>query len=352
MTQPSWRAAEKILGGSRPGRAASAQAAADATAAGARSVHPVPAVARSLPQPPPVVVDRLSAAQVAAVRDLVERTTAADGVGPLSEHVLLHLPGGGDEGVVHALAMGADGALAGYAHLDVTDRVAGSSAELAVDPAARGCGVGRTLVETLLTRTPDGRLRLWAHGDLPPAGRLASALGFDRSRVLLQMRRSLAGPLPTFDLPDGVALRAFEVGQDEDAWLALNARAFDGHLEQGRWTAADLRLRQEESWFDPQGFFLAERAGRLVGFHWTKVHGANGVHGHAPVGEVYVVGVDPTEQGRGLGRALTLVGLRYLQTRGLPEVLLYVDEDNAAAVRTYRALGFAPALTDVCYARG
>ena len=317
-----------------------------------------------MPDVPDVaVLDRLSPPDVEAVRELVDRVTAADGVGPLSEHVLLHLPGGGDVGVHHVLVRDGE-RLVGYAHLDVTDRVAGSSAELAVDPAARGHGHGRRLAEALVDRTPDGRLRLWAHGEHEGAAALARSMGFRQSRALLQMRRSLDGPLPEVHLPDGVRVRTFEVGRDEDAWLEVNARAFADHPEQGRWTRKELDLRLGEPWFDPEGFFLAERAGehgqpQLVGFHWTKVHGgrrrADGAdgheHGHEPVGEVYVVGVDPSEQGRGLGPALTLLGLHSLRDRHLREVILYVDESNTAAVKTYVRLGFETALTDVCYAR-
>lgn len=296
--------------------------------------------------------DRLSPSEVRAVRGLVESVAAADGHLPLSEHVLLHLPAGGDAGVAHLLVEDA-GALLGYAHLDVTDQVAGSSAELAVLPSARRQGVGRILVDELVSRSPDGRLRLWAHGEHPAAGHLATSLGFARSRVLWQMRRSLADPLPPVVLPDGVTLRAFRVGRDEQEWTALNARAFASHPDQGRWGVEEVLLREQEPWFDPQGFLLAEERGRLVGFHWTKVHGSDpgAEHAHERVGEVYVVGVDPAEQGRGLGPALTLAGLHSLRERGLGEVMLYVDESNAAAVRVYERLGFARSVTDVCWSR-
>ena len=304
-------------------------------------------------------VGRLVPADVEAVLALVGRATDVDGVAPLSEHVLLHLRSGGQEPGRHLLIREpvADGppAVVGYAHLDPTDPVEGSSAELVVDPDRRRKGHGRRLVEALLGLSAgfgDGRLRLWAHGEAPDAGALAEVMGFDRVRELWQMRRSLYAALPRPEVPPGVHLRTFRPG-DEDALLAVNAAAFADHPEQGRWTRADVDARVAEDWFDPAGVFLAERAdggpddGELLAFHWTKVHGAtrhshdDGTpHGHDPIGEVYVVGVSPAAQGRGLGRLLTLVGLRHLRERGLNQAMLYVDADNAAAVRTYTSLGF------------
>jgi mycothiol synthase len=296
---------------------------------------------------------RLTSAEVAEVRALVHDVTATDGVGPLSDHVMLHLPRGGDEAVRNLLVRH-DGQLVGYAHLDVTDEVEGSSAELAVLPAARGQGIGRAMVSRLLQESPDGRLRLWAHGESAGSGALARSMGFTKSRVLWQMRRSLRDPLPEVVIPDGVTIRTFEVGKDEQGWTEVNNRAFAEHPDQGGWDVDEVMLREAEPWFDPHGFFLAERDGRLVGFHWTKVHGSvsrHDDHDHPPIGEVYVVGVDPSEQGRGLGPALTLLGLHHLQQRGLDEVLLYVDESNVNAIRVYERLGFSRYATDVSWSR-
>ena len=299
---------------------------------------------------------RLGQAGVAEVMRFVGEIADADGVPPLSEHVLLHLRYGGDEPTLHLLLRDENGALVGYAHLDTTDAVAGASAELAVHPDHRRRGHASRLVAELLEASGDGRLRLWAHGEHPAATRLAERMGFRRVRALWQMRRSLLAPLPAPRLPDGVTVRAFVVGADEEEFLAVNNRAFADHPEQGRWTIDAVRTREREPWFDPAGFFLAERGGRVVGFHWTKVHGnkpaAGDGHGHEPIGEVYVVGVDPSAQGLGLGPALLLVGLRHLRALGLAQVMLYVDEANARAIAVYERLGFTRWDVDVSYSRG
>jgi len=311
------------------------------TEAGARVVH------RS----------RLEPDEVRAVLNLVDDVTDADGTRPLSEHVMLHLRYGGDTPAINYLAWIGDD-LAGYAHLDTTDMVEGASAEVAVGPRHRGMGVGKALVEALVAETGGGaRMRLWAHGQSSGAVELARSMGFKRERVLWQMRRSLYAPVPPPVWPDGVSVRTFVVGQDEEAWLEVNNRAFAEHPDQGTWTLDDVRVREREPWFDAAGFFLAEADGRLVGFHWTKVHGADpgGTshdHAHEPIGEVYVVGIDPSMQGRGLGPALTLRGLQYLRARGLSQCMLYVDETNTNAIRTYERLGFAKWDVDICFLQG
>jgi mycothiol synthase len=289
---------------------------------------------------------------VADALKLVRAATDEDGVSPLSEHVMLHLRYGGDP-LARSFLLFSEDSLAGYAHLDPTDPVQGPSGELVVHPRFRGHGLGLELLRGVEAEAA-GPLRLWAHGDLPAAAGLARRAGLRRIRALWQMRRSLQTRIGRPQFADGISVRTFVRGQDEDAWTALNRRAFAGHPEQGTWTRTDLDLREREPWFDPDGFFLAERNGTLAGFHWTKIHGADDEpadgHHHEPIGEVYVVGVDPGERGTGLGRALTLAGLRYLSSRGLFQVMLYVDETNTAAIGLYESLGFSHWGTDVMYA--
>lgn len=283
---------------------------------------------------------------------LVARAAESDGTAPLSEHTLLHVrhPSSDRERLLVVRDRPA-GHIVAFAHIDVAASGQSASGGLVVDPAHRQRGVGSDLVRELIAASPGGRLDLWAHGDHPGAAALATSMGFRRARVLWQMRRPLTEALPELHLPEGVAIRTFRPGIDDGQWLELNARAFALHPEQGQWAAEDLTIRVREPWFEPEGFFIAERGERMVGFHWTKVHGAEEGHPHEPIGEVYVVGVDPSEQGKGLGPALTIIGLHHLRDRGLDLAMLYVDETNTAAIKVYERLRFAHWHTDVCFRR-
>ncbi|MEW2498021.1 mycothiol synthase [Streptomyces nodosus] len=288
----------------------------------------------------------LSPEQAEAVLALLTEAARVDGQQAVSEQGRLQLRGGRREGVSHLLLTVGD-VLVGYAQLEDTDPVEAPAAELVVHPAHRGHGHGRALGSALLA-TSGKRLRVWAHGGHSAARHLAQVLGLTLFRELRQLRRPLTGlDLPEPKLPEGVTVRPFVSGRDDEAWLAVNAAAFAHHPEQGSLTQRDLDDRKAEAWFDPEGFFLAEREGargtELVGFHWTKVHAEE------QLGEVYVLGVRPGSQGGGLGRALTTIGLRHLAAQDLPTAMLYVDADNKAALAVYERLGFLTHETDLMY---
>lgn len=292
------------------------------------------------------VVCSLSPAELAQINATIAAATDADDRSPVSEETLLHLrtPERGHR-VQHVLAE-LDDQVVGYGVLIPTEGPQRSVAELAVAPAHRGRGIGHAIVGALLELVEPGDLRLWAHGRDAHAAALARSMGFDRQRTLLQMRRSLTSRLPAAVLPADFTLRTFRPGLDDQAFLAANAAAFVDLPDQGGWTQADLAARLQEPWFDASGFFLLlDPQDRLAGFHWTKMHPPE------PLGEVYVLGVVPWFQGRGLAAGLAQCGLRHLRSAGATTAMLYVDEANASAVRLYQRLGFSVWDVDVLYTR-
>ncbi|AZI59043.1 mycothiol synthase [Nakamurella antarctica] len=287
----------------------------------------------------------LSDEEQVEVLGLVKRSTIADGVAPFSGHILDAFDrDSGSESDAYLLAFSEE-ELAGIAVLH-----AGDPAEVAVDPLYRRCGLGSSLLAAVLVAQPD----VWAHGDLVAASELASKLSLTPTRELLQLRRP-AAPVADAVWPQGVSVRTFVVGQDEEAFLGVNARAFSWHPEQGRLDLAGLQAEQAEPWFDPAGFFLAvDESDRILGFHWTKVHGVDPTPGTGPVrsvGEVYVLAVDPESPVRGLGTPLTLAGLAYLERKNLHCTSLYVEGNNDKAIHLYEKLGFQRYLRDVVYSR-
>jgi mycothiol synthase len=265
------------------------------------------------------------------IADIAADAEAADGASPLDEATWLSLRNHPDD-------------LSALVRSEGFAMVIGDELSLVVRSGARSQGVGGTLLGELLPAY-DGVLRAWSHVDHPAAARLATRHGFAKVREMWVMRRPAGKPAGEVVLPDGVAIRGYQP-RDAAELLRVNAASFASHPEQGAMSADDLAERMAEPWFDPRGLLVAVDGGRMLGFHWTKTHSAD-------LGEVYVVGVDPSAQGIGLGRALTRAGLTHLAARGIDEVLLYVEADNVPAIRLYEGMGFthAPRDTHVMYRR-
>jgi mycothiol synthase len=274
----------------------------------------------------------------ADVKDLLAAAQKAHGHSPLSDDAGVDLKGASSRqwrGL--AARLDNESGYVGYAH--VANLSEGWSVEVVTRPLPSDpeLDVGSVLLAAAVLeveRLGGGLVRYWATRAGAASDAIAKDQGFVADRDLLQLRV----PLPLSRPPDAppVALRAFVPGQDETEWLAVNNRAFAGHPEQGHWDPATLKAREGEPWFDPQGFLIAEDQGRIAGSCWTKVHAAS----DPPLGEIYVISVDPSHQHSGLGRALTVAGLDWLAGQGLRVGMLYVDAANHRAVALYESLGF------------
>jgi mycothiol synthase len=299
----------------------------------------------------------LTADEQQGVRKLVSAATDFDGVAPVGEQVVREL---GHDRTDHLLVTtsetdAADATIIGYLNLSPPRDGGPGMAELVVHPRARRRGIGAAMGRAALAKTA-GHNQFWAHGTLEPARATASSLSLVPVRELVQMRRSLRDVPDTVAPVPGVKVRTYAGAGDDNELLRVNNAAFVEHPEQGGWTEVELAERRGEPWFDPAGLFLAfadsasEQAGKLLGFHWTKVH-----LDQPGLGEVYVLGVDPSAQRRGLGQLLTAIGIESLARRladsAEPTVMLYVESDNIAAVRTYELSGFTTHSVDTAYAQ-
>ncbi len=291
---------------------------------------------------------RLTDDQVGAVVALLDATLPAEAhrlaVDPQWMDIARHgrrryagfLAGDGDDG--------------GEAYAQLTRQGSSWAIELVRLPEV-GEAVAIDLLRSALDVVADeggGAVHWWVHQPTDGHVRVAEAAGFSPGRELRQLRR----PLPVAETTE-LVVHPFEPGVDDEAWLALNNRAFATHPDQADWTLATLADRMAEPWFDAAGFLLHpdRTSGRLLGFCWTKVHppSAADVDGMI-LGEIYVIGVDPDAGGRGLGRDLVLAGLDHLhRASAATHGMLYVDADNEGAVRLYDRLGFTIHHTDQAY---
>jgi mycothiol synthase len=287
---------------------------------------------------------RLQAGQRDELAEFIAAVAAADGLAPLSEYKALRIGGAID--IREQVLLDTGGGVVGYGQAawhGPGGGVAGHWAlEAAILPAYRRPGAVIALVSALRNDL-EGEMTLWCRQAY--VGRAAETIGWRRDRSLWEMRRSL--PIEELDteLP-GFRIATFKTGADEAAWLEVNNAVFAGHPENGNMTRHDLEMRMAQPWFDPAGFFLVWEDGGLVGSCWTKMHDGG-------VGEIYIVGVTPGKEGRGIGTRLVAMGLDYLaRRRQASQAMLYVESANDRAVRMYRRLGFAVIREVVAYRPG
>jgi mycothiol synthase len=293
------------------------------------------------------VIREVTPERLERLQTLFDAVSEHDHHPALGEHKWLDLVHGGRPGFAGVVATANGDDPIGYAQLSRHHDPVGAQwgLELVVHPEHRGTGVEQAVASAaldLVREAGGGHLHLWVFQPTDVHDALAAELGMSRGRDLLHMRRALPVDLQVA-LPDGMRLRHFEPRRDEQAWLDLNNRAFAHHPEQGAWDMATVKRRMSEPWFDPRDLLLAEDSDGLAGSNWTKLdHDRH-------TGEIYVIAVDPSRHGSGLGKALTLAGLHHMAERGMKEGTLYVDAANESALAMYRKIGFKDDHLDRAY---
>lgn len=282
----------------------------------------------------------MDAVAMEEVSALISAAWRADGARPLNDHLWLDLREGGRQGFAGVIARDdSTGHIVGYCQVSRGNE--SWSLDLIVHPVHRydSLEIAPDLIRTALrvvSSEGGGHVHWWVFEPNNIHRQLAKEVGLHQGRRLLQMRRPL--PLASEMVAEITSFEscAFRPGIDESNWLAVNNSAFGHHPEQGGWTRETLQSRMGEEWFDPEGFRLHHEGEQLAAFCWTKVHRDT----EPPMGEIYVIAVDPSMSGKGLGRLMTIAGLHHMEQQGITEAMLYVDADNASALAMYAALGF------------
>ena len=291
-------------------------------------------------------IEVLSTPQADDQRAIVQLAAAAeaeDSVPPFSEQPLLDLAAARETQRQVVIRDLEEGGVIGAALIDMV----GASVELATHPQRRRSGVGSALLTAVRGELGERSFAVWAHGDLEGARGFADARGGKVERTLLCLGRSLNDTDDDDLAPverDDVELTTFVPGDDDADLLRVNAAAFSWHPEQGRFSQEELDQRKSAPWFNAKYLRLARTDGQINSFVWVK----------PPIGseesaELYVIGVHPDAQGRGLGQYLTREALSLARNTGARRMILWTEDTNEAALRTYAATGFSEDLRDVQY---
>ncbi|MDH3538747.1 MAG: mycothiol synthase [Acidimicrobiia bacterium] len=276
-----------------------------------------------------------SEADVAAVKEFLAGLEAESGVPPLGESKFVDL-GGARAGTGFLIETDE---LVAYLHLLWHESSGLWEIELAAGEGALDSAQTAAIVAAAAEEAA-GEMRWWTFGDT--GGAAFAATVFPTARTLHKLRGSLP-PAEPAAIPEGLRVSAFRPGRDEEAWLEANNAAFRGHPENGGWDRAELAERQTREWFEAEGFRLAWAGARVAGFCWTKRHSAD-------LGEIYIIGVHPDFQGKGIGRAIVIEAMWYLAGVGCDTGMLYVDTTNRSALELYQSLGFEVERVDRCFA--
>jgi mycothiol synthase len=215
-----------------------------------------------------------------------------------------------------------------------------------VHPEEQGRGLGRFLVRwaeewvrTRLDRAPAGVqvvLEFYANRTHQAAERLLQAAGYPLVRTVYVMEMALDREPPEPEWPEGLQVRSFRVGQDEQALYEAGEEAFADTWSRPPGTLEGWLAAMKSESFDPTLWFLAEEgsAGKVAGLCRAVVVGRGGW--------ILTLAVRRPWRGRGLGLALLRHAFGELYRRKVPSVGLSVDaESPTGAPRLYKRAGMS-----------
>lgn len=236
-----------------------------------------------------------------------------------------------------------DGRIAGYADLlDYAEEHTRYGIDVRVPPAAvHAAEIADALLDAMEAHSrrdavegASSRLGLASTHEL--GRRVAEARGYEVYRHSFQMRIEFDAELAEPQWPEGISVRTFVRGQDDESVYEAQHDAFADHFEHVRWSYENWREWAFNQSFDPSVWWVAEDGDEIAGVCLGRSEGGAG----GELGWINVLGVRPPWRRRGLGRAFLLHAFAEFRARGRRGVGLGVDGLNTTgAVRLYEQVG-------------
>ncbi len=233
------------------------------------------------------------------------------------------------------------GRIAGYADLGEQDERRRFWIDLRVPPGPHAEEIASGLLDALealaaSSAAEGATIRASVYSEYELAARLLAARGYEVFRYSFRMQIDFDGELPEPRWPEGVSVRTFVPGRDDEAVYEAQDDAFADHFEATRQPYESWRQWAFNESFDPSLWLLAEVGAEIVGVCLCRAESGAG----GELGWVDSLGVRRPWRRRGVARALLLRSFAEFHARGKRGVALGVDGMNTTgAVRLYERVG-------------
>jgi ribokinase len=222
---------------------------------------------------------------------------------------------------------------------------------MAVDATAAGDAFNGALAVALAEQQPLSTAARWANRVAAISVTRAGAQPSLPRRAELETP-SISPTVPADDIlfrgyrPDDLeSLKQLTVASFSGVTLEQNIEEALGLLRGRDWRWRKARHLDDDAAANPGGIFVAERAGRIVGYVSTRVNRETGC------GRVPNLAVAADCRNAGLGRRLIERALAYFRSEGLEYAVIETMARNAIGQHLYPACGFVEVARQVHFAR-